>query len=149
MRHAVRVAATPAEAFEGFVRGFSRWWPAPYTWSGDVLETIAIEPREGGRCFERGPRGFELDWGKVLEYSPPERLRFSWQISPRRVPEPDPERASEVEVRFTGEPGGVTRVDLVHRGFLRHGEEGPGYRDAMGSDQGWPLIMERYARSLG
>jgi hypothetical protein len=78
---------------------------------------------------------------------PPERAfaRFTWQISPQRVPQPDPERASEVEVRFAGAGDGATRVALEHRHFERHGEGADGYRAPMDSPQGWPLLLERFA----
>lgn len=50
----------PAEqAFALFVDDFPSWWPREYTWGGDVLEWIGIEPRPDGRCFERGPHGFQ------------------------------------------------------------------------------------------
>lgn len=132
-------------AFELFTREMSIWWPREYTWAGEVLETIGIEPREGGRCFERGPHGFECDWGRVLVWEPPRRLVFSWQISPERAPEPDPAKAGAVEVRFVAEGPSVTRIELEHRGFARHGDEGRRYRQAMASELGWPRILGRYA----
>jgi hypothetical protein len=61
------------------------------------------------------------------------------------VPQPDPERASEVEVRFAGAGDGATRVALEHRHFERHGEGADGYRAPMDSPQGWPLLLERFA----
>jgi uncharacterized protein YndB with AHSA1/START domain len=100
VRRTVTVPMPPDRAFALFTAGFGTWWPSEYTWAGDVLDTIVIEPREGGRCFERGPHGFECDWGRVLTWNPPQRLAFSWQISPERVPEPNPAKTSEVEVRF-------------------------------------------------
>jgi uncharacterized protein YndB with AHSA1/START domain len=109
-----------------------------------VLDTIAIEPRAGGRCFERGPHGFECDWGRVLAYDPPRRLAFLWQISPRREPVSDPARASEVEVVFVAEVD-TTRVELTHRGFERHGDGAAEYREAMASEQGWPYLLRCYA----
>lgn len=140
----VRVA--PERAFAAFVN-LGRWWPREYTWSQDVLQTIGIEPRLGGACFERGPHGFECDWGRVLVWEPPGRIVFSWQIAFDRTPEPDPARASEVEVRFTEEALG-TRVALAHRAFARHGGKAAAYREGMGSTQGWPMMLERYAKSV-
>ena len=146
VRAVTTVRAAPAEAFARFTDGLADWWPADYTWSQAVLETIAIEPGEGGMCFERGPHGFRIDWGRVLAWEPPHRLVFTWQIGPHRDPVPDPAAASEVEVGFSAAEGG-TRVTLEHRGFARHGEEGEAYREAMGSEAGWPLILDRFAAS--
>lgn len=146
--HAIAIRAPAEEAFHRFVADLAMWWPVEYTWSRDVLETIEIEPRQGGRCFERGPHGFMCDWGRVLEYDAPRRLRFLWQIGPTRVPVPDPERASEVDVRFEREGEASTRVRLEHRHFERHGDEGDSYRDAMASQQGWPYILDNFAASF-
>ena len=144
-RSSVTVPRSPERAFVAFVDGFVEWWPPEYTWSGQRLEAIGIEPRMGGLCSELGPHGFRLDWGRVLAWEPPSRLVLAWQIGPTRVPEPDPDRASEVEVRFEPDGGDGTRVELVHRGFERHGDGAEAYRAAMDSEQGWELILGRYA----
>ena len=70
------------------------------------------------------------------------RLLVPWRLSrgPSRESVPDPARASEVEVRFEDR-----RVELEHRGFERHGDGAEGYRDGMGSPQGWPWLLERFA----
>jgi uncharacterized protein YndB with AHSA1/START domain len=145
MRHAITVQLPPDGAFARFTEGMSGWWPREYTWAQEALEAIAIEPMVGGRCYERGPHGFSCDWGRVVECEPPALLVFTWQISPQRVPQPDPERASEVEVRFTAAGTGATRVELEHRDFERHGTGAESYRSAMTSEHGWPLLLERYA----
>lgn len=145
MTHAITVQLPPERAFVRFTEQMTDWWPPEYTWAQQKLAAIAIEPAEGGRCFERGPHGFSCDWGRVLACEPPARLVFTWQISPQRVPQPDPERVSEVEVRFTAEGDGATRVELEHGRFERHGEGADGYRAAMDSPQGWPLLLERFA----
>lgn len=143
----VSVPATRKEAFRSFTDGFGTWWPPAYTWAGDVLEEIAIEPEEGGRCFERGPHGFECDWGRVLVWEPPIRLAFSWQIAADRVPQPNPEKASEVDVRFEEVTSESTRVNLVHRAWERHGNDARGYRDGLGSERGWSYILDQYRRA--
>ena len=145
IRHEVSVARAPDAAFRSFAEHLDRWWPREYTWSGDVLQAIGIEPRPDGLCYERGPHGFRCDWGRVLVWEPPARLVFAWQIGPRREPVPDPLRASEVEVRFEHDGQGGTRVRLEHRGFDRHGTGADEYRAALASPRGWPYILARYA----
>lgn len=146
LRETTTVQASADEAFSAFA-DLGSWWPPAYTWSGDVLEVIGIEPRVGGRCFERGPHGFECDWGRVLSYEPSRRLVFLWQIGPRREPVPDPAQSSEVEVSFA-EGGGATRVALTHRHFDRHGEGAAGYRDGLASEHGWPYLLECYRAAV-
>lgn len=138
------VARSPDEAFARFTDGLGEWWPPEYTWSGSSLVTIEMAPGEGGLCTERGPHGFRCDWGRVVAWEPPARVAFTWQISPSRVPQPDPRLASTVDVRFTAE-GDRTRVDLTHTGFEWHGDGAEHYRDAMASSQGWAAILARFA----
>ena len=144
MTHEISVPFPPQRAFARFTEGMTDWWPPEYTWAQQALEQIAIEPVAGGRCFERGPHGFSCDWGRVVACAPPERLTFTWQISPQRAPQPDPAKASEVDVRFAPEGDGA-RVTLEHRAFERHGEGHEAYAAAMNSPQGWPLLLERFA----
>ncbi len=134
-------------AFDRFARELHSWWPREYTWSQDVLHDIGIEPRAGGLCFEIGPDGFRCDWGRVLDWEPPARLRLAWQISPRREPIPNPLHASTLTVSFT--PNGSQRTDvaLVHDDFERHGPGAAEYRDAMASPIGWPLILQRFVEA--
>lgn len=136
------------EAFAVFTRDFADWWPAEYTWSQDVLQHIAIEPGVDGRCFERGPHGFECDWGRVLVWEPPHRLVFTWQISADRQPVPDPNKAGEIEVRFEAEGATMTRVDFEHRHFRRHREGAAEYKAMLEAPEGWPYILNRYVRAL-
>jgi uncharacterized protein YndB with AHSA1/START domain len=145
MAHQITVPVAPERAFATFTEGMTSWWPPEYTWAQKVLEEIAIEPAEGGRCFERGPHGFSCDWGRVVTCEPPARIAFTWQVSAQRVPQPDPAQSSLVEVRFTPEGESGTRVELAHRHFSRHGEGADAYEAAMDSPQGWPLLLERFA----
>ena len=144
----VTVPLGPAAAFSLFADGLGGWWPREYTWGQEVLEWIGIEPGEGGRCTERGPGGFECDWGQVRSWEPPTRLELSWQISPRREPVPDPAQASRVTVGFAAEGGG-TAVTLTHGEFERHGDGAAEYRDALASREGWPFILGRYVAAAG
>lgn len=149
IRRSFTVPVSPAHAFDVFTLWLAQWWPPEHTWSGEALQWIGIEPRIAGACFERGPFGFRCDFGRVVVWQPPSRLVLTWQIDPDRVPQPDPERSSEVEVCFEPEPDGGTQVRFEHRHFARHGERGADYRDAMDSERGWTHILDRYRALLG
>lgn len=144
IRYTVMLPVPVERAFALFTEELTTWWPPEYTWSQDVLEAIVIEPCVGGRCYERGPHGFMCDWGRVLIWDNAHRLVFTWQISPKREPQPDAEKASEIEVHFEREGGDKTRVELEHREFARHGEGAKEYRAALASQEGWGYILECY-----
>jgi uncharacterized protein YndB with AHSA1/START domain len=110
----------------------------------DIAESV-FEPRAGGRVYDRGVDGSECQWGRVLAYDPPNRVVFTWDISPRWRIEADPARSSEVEVRFIAEGDRRTRVELEHRHLERHGEGWQGLAEGVRGDQGWPLYLRRFA----
>ena len=107
--------------------------------------TAILEPREGGRWFERGADGTECDWGRVLVYSPPSRIAVSWHLGADYVYDSDASKASRVEVTFHDEGNGKTRVELVHSQLDRHGAGWEKLRDSVGSTGGWGGIMEKFA----
>jgi uncharacterized protein YndB with AHSA1/START domain len=144
----LRVPAAPAQAFRDFAERFGEWWPRAYTWSGSALASIGLESRLGGRCTEHGPHGFQCDWGRVVDWRPPERLALTWQVGPDRVPVPDPARASTITVTFVSRGEG-TLVRFRHDDFARHGDGAEGYRDALAAEQGWPYILARYTALCG
>jgi len=131
------------KTFEAFVEQFSNWWPKAYTWSGSDLQTIQIEARVNGKCFETGPFDFRLDWGRVLLFKPSEKVAFTWQISPTRIPEPNPDKASEVHIFFVAK-GLSTVLKLEHNNFSNHGEGWKEYFEAMQSEQGWAFILQQF-----
>lgn len=145
----VEVELEPAAAFDKFRRDLFWWWPREYSWSGAVLEDMVLEGRKGGFCWEKGPFGFRCDWGRVLRWVPPDRIVIAWHISPSRVPEPDPAKASEVELRFVPLDGKRTRLELEHRNFAAHGEGHDAYRNAMAAEKGWPHILRSFAAYCG
>ncbi len=69
---------------------------------------------------------------------------FSWDISLQWKIEKDPERTSEIEVRFSAESSDRTRVDLEHRNLDHHGEGWEPMRDAVGSPEGWAVGLARF-----
>lgn len=148
IRASVTVDAPPVDAFAGFTDGMSTWWPRAYTWSGELLESIGVEGHVGGFCYEIGANGMRLDWGRVSAWEPPGRLAFTWQIGPDRVPQPNPARASEVEVAFEAIADERTRVTVIHRGFERHGDAGGSYREQLAEAGAWETILEAYASAV-
>lgn len=86
--------------------------------------------------------------GRVLAYEPPHRLVISWDIGPTWQIEPDPEKASEVEIRFQPEDAQHTRVVLEHRHLERHLDGWEAVRDGVDAEGGWPLYLRRYTDLL-
>jgi uncharacterized protein YndB with AHSA1/START domain len=134
--------------------GFPPCWPLGWTLESPqacrklILSRAphASRFRDGGRWFERAANGAECDWGRVLAWEPPHRVTFSWHLQADWSFDPNPERASEVEIRFNAESAGKTRVDLEHRGLQRHGEGWEQLRAAVDSAGGWTLILEQFAK---
>jgi uncharacterized protein YndB with AHSA1/START domain len=145
----VVVEAPLERAFQVFTEDFDKIKPREHNMlATDIAESI-FEPRTGGRVYDRGVDGSECQWGRVLAYEPPDRVVFTWDISPQWQIETDLSRASEVEVRFTQESEERTRVELEHRHLDRHGDGWEGLREGVGGEQGWPLYLARYADQLG
>ncbi|WP_309646102.1 SRPBCC family protein [Phenylobacterium sp.] len=146
IEEAVAVPVPPDRAFVLFTEGFSEWWPADYTYSGpDGLQAIALGAAPGDFCYEIGPEGFRVDWGRMIAVEPGRRIVFLWQIGPDSAPQPDPGQASQVEIAFAADDDGGTTLRLTHAGFERHGEGAADYRDEMASEDGWPLILDAFA----
>jgi len=145
VRVQIVVNAPLERAFAVFTEDFDRIKPREHNLLGaDIAETV-IEPRAGGRIYDRGVDGSECHWARVLAVDPPHRLVFSWDISPQWRIEEDPARTSEVEVRFIAETPERTRVELEHRHLDRHGAGWESERDGVAADEGWPLYLRRYA----
>jgi uncharacterized protein YndB with AHSA1/START domain len=140
------VVNAPADrAFKLFTEQFDRIKPREHNMLGvDIAESV-FEPRVGGRVFDRGADGSECQWGRVLAYEPPARIVFTWDISPTWQIETEPDKSSEVEVRFVEDGPDRTRVELEHRHLDRHGDGWEGTREAVSSDQGWPLYLQRFS----
>jgi uncharacterized protein YndB with AHSA1/START domain len=148
VRTSIVVDATPERAFTVFTAEMGTWWPPEHHLLEAELSETVFEPRVGGRIYDKGVDGSECTWARVLAYEPPDRLAFSWDISPQWQLETHQERTSEVEVRFVSESPERTRVELKHRHLDRHGDGWEGLREGVGGDQGWPLYLQRYARLL-
>jgi uncharacterized protein YndB with AHSA1/START domain len=143
------VVEAPIErAFRVFTEDFGSFKPPEHNLLGVEIAETVLEPRAGGRLYDRGVDGSECHWARVLAYEPPNRLVFSWDISPHWQLETDLENTSEVEVRFISETPERTRVELEHRNLDRHGAGWEGVRDGVDSGDGWPLYLARFAELL-
>jgi uncharacterized protein YndB with AHSA1/START domain len=144
VRSAIVVEAPIERAFRVFTEDFDRVKPREHNMLGvDIAETV-FERRVGGRVYDRGVDGSEFQWARVLAFEPPDRVVFSWDLNPQFQIESDPDRTSEVEVRFIAESSERTRVELEHRNLDRHGDGWEGTRDAIAGEGGWPLYLERF-----
>ena len=149
VRREIVVDAPIEKAFTVFTDRFGDFKPPEHNLlSVPIIETV-FEPKVGGNIVDRGTDGSECRWARILAYDPPHRVVFSWDISSTWQVETDPEHTSEVEVTFTAEIPGRTRVELEHRHIDRHGPGWEQVRDGVGHDQGWPLYLDRYAVLFG
>ena len=145
VRNEVVVNAPVDRAFAIFTERMDHIKPREHNLLGvDIAETV-FEPRVGGAIYDRGVDGSECRWARVLAYEPRDRVVFSWNISPYWQVEPDPDKRSEVEVRFVAEDEQRTRVELEHRHLDRHGDGWEGARDGVAGPDGWALYLSRYA----
>jgi uncharacterized protein YndB with AHSA1/START domain len=145
VRKSIVVEAPIERAFSVFTEDFGGFKPPEHNLLEVEIAEAVFEPREGGHLYDRGVDGSECRWARVLAYEPPNRVVFSWDISPQWQLETDPERTSEVEVLFVAEAPGRTRVQLEHRNLERHGDGWEGLREGVGGPDGWPLYLQRFA----
>ena len=149
IRRQTVVNAPIERAFSVFTERFGDFKPPEHNLLGaDISETV-FEPRVGGHIYDRAIDGSECRWARVLAFEPPDRVVFSWDISPYWQIEADPEHTSEVEVRFIAESPERTRLELEHRHIERHGPGWEGVRDGVGDEAGWGLYLSRYADLFG
>ena len=145
VRRQIVVDAPIERAFEVFTDRFGDFKPREHNLLGVPIVETVFEPKVGGHIYDRGTDGSECRWARILAFDPPDRVVFSWDISPQWTIETDPDNTSEVEVRFVAETPERTRVELEHRHIDRHGPGWPAVSDGVSHDQGWPLYLDRYA----
>jgi uncharacterized protein YndB with AHSA1/START domain len=138
----VDVKVSAVQAFDLFTGNMGAWWPRGYTPAGNPHVDLVIEPRNGGRWFERDADGNETQWGKVLVWNPPHRLVLGWQLNHQfRF---DENLLMEVEILFEDLVSGGTRVSLEHRDLQQLGTEaGPFAGKVRG---GWRQRIDEFAQ---
>jgi uncharacterized protein YndB with AHSA1/START domain len=148
VRRQIRVNAPIGEAFKVFTERFGDFKPREHNLLRAPITETVFEPRVGGNIYDRAVDGTECRWARILAFEPPDRVVFSWDISPRWQIETNPDLTSEVEVRFFAETPERTRVELEHRNLDRHGLGWESVRDGVDNEAGWPLYLQRYAALL-
>jgi uncharacterized protein YndB with AHSA1/START domain len=143
---AVRVAASPEDAFAAFTGEIGSWWRPNglFAFTPRNPGVLAFEPGEGGRLVETLASGKVYEIGKVKVWSPPSRLVFGWRQASFA-----PDQATEVEVRFEA-VGEETRVTVEHSGWdsipaahvARHGFPDAIFLTRHG--QWWQSLLEGY-----
>lgn len=138
----VTVKAAPERAFALFTTHAERWWPASHHIGKQPFVAVVMEPRTGGRWFERDAEGGECPWGEVIAWEPPKRILLAWRLN--RQFEYDPTFLTEVELTFVPEGAG-TRVTLEHRNLERFGADLVEFAASLNG--GWTAILESFAAS--
>ncbi len=146
VRKRVRVQVPVERAFSLFVERMETWWPASHQIGETPFQLIVVEPRVGGRWYERDAAGNQRDWGTVLRWEPPQRVTLSWHMGPDWRCDPDLARASEVEIRFRPDGEEATVVELEHSKIERHGEGYEKFRAALDGPGAWSEVLGGYAR---
>ena len=140
------VEAEPRLAWRVFTEKMGTWWPLAYYKIGKANAVDAvIEPRVGGRWFERGDDSSTCQWGSVLAWEPPSRLLLSWDISADF--QYDPTLKTEIEVRFSADGSDRTRVELEHRHLDRYGARRDEMRRIYDTQGDWGRLLEAFARA--
>ena len=145
VRKVVRVQAPLAVAWRVFTEQMGTWWPLENYKIGKAKAVDAIiEPRVGGRWYERGDDGSTCDWGSVLAWEPHARLVLSWDITADW--QYDPSLKTEIELRFVSEGRDATRVELEHRRLDRYGAHRDKMRRIFDTEGDWGRVLEGFAR---
>jgi uncharacterized protein YndB with AHSA1/START domain len=145
VRKSVNVKAPLEVAFRVFTEKMGSWWPlAQYKIGKANAVDAVIEPRVGGRWYERGEDGSTCDWGSVLAWEPPSRLVLSWDIDADF--QYDPALKTEVEIRFIAQGKDQTRVELEHRRLDRYGARRDEMRRIFDTEGDWGRLLDMFGR---
>jgi uncharacterized protein YndB with AHSA1/START domain len=139
------VDAPIAHAFEVFTTGMRTWWNADHHIIEAPFADMVFEPRVGGNIYDVGTDGSECRWSRVLAYDPPSRVVFSWDINPNWQLEADPDRTSEIEVKFASQGPTSTLVELEHRHLDRHGDGWEELSNVFTAPDAWSGTLKLFA----
>ena len=142
----ITVPLTPAAAFDLFTDRMSEFWPSSHSIGASPFEAVVMEPRVGGRWYERSADGVECSWGRVLAWEPPHRVVLAWQLNADWTYDPGFE--TEVAVTFTDAEPGRTKVELRHGNLERFGERAEEMRATFESPGAWDSILAAYVDAV-
>jgi uncharacterized protein YndB with AHSA1/START domain len=147
----IRVAATPARAFEAFTSEIGEWWrPNPlFRFTRKSPSVMSFGRGLGGRLTETSSDGGVFEVGRITVWEPGARLVFTWRQQSFSA-----DQITEVEVRFEG-VGNETRVTVEHRGWdtvpaehvARHGFPDAIFLQRHG--EWWQALLESYRARVG
>ena len=147
IRREVPLHRSQVQAFELFTAGMGGWWPLGRCHVGlSPAVTIVIEPKAGGRWYERGDDGSESPWGETLVFEPFQRVVLSWRVDADW--HYDPAIRTEVEVNFVAQGPGDCLVQLEHRSLEQLGADAVRLQDAFDSQDGWSDLLRRFAEAI-
>jgi uncharacterized protein YndB with AHSA1/START domain len=146
VRKVMSVKAPPEIAWRVFTEKMGTWWPlGEYKIGKSKAVDAVLEPRVGGRWYERGEDGSTCDWGRVLAWEPHSRLVITWDITADW--QYDPKLNTEIEVRFIADGKDATRVELEHRHLDRYGARREEMRRIFDTEGDWGKLLEMFARA--
>jgi uncharacterized protein YndB with AHSA1/START domain len=144
VRKALHVKAPREVAWRVFTEKMGTWWPLAHYKIGKATAVDAvIEPRVGGRWYERGDDGSTCDWGRVVVWEPPARLVLTWDIDANF--QYDPSLNTEIDVRFIPVGTAETRVELEHRRLDRYGTRRDEMRRIFDTEGDWGKLLAMFA----
>lgn len=145
VKKAVNIEAARDVAWRVFTEKIGTWWPLAHYKIGKANAIdVVIEPRQGGRWYERGDDGSTCQWGTVLIWEPDSRLVLSWDINADF--QFDPSLKTELELRFICEGQRSTRVELEHRLLDRYGARRDEMRRIYDTEGDWGRLLQAFAR---
>jgi uncharacterized protein YndB with AHSA1/START domain len=107
---------------------------------------MVVEPRIGGRWYDRSKSGAERQLGRVLAWEPNHRLLLTWQLRMNQTFDPNLE--TEIEVNFTSTDGTTTLVSVEHRKLERFGLESEQAFAAFDGPGAWYGILEAFRNAF-
>jgi uncharacterized protein YndB with AHSA1/START domain len=141
VRRNIEVATTADHAFRVFTADMHRWWPPPCH-GAEERTAMVVEPRIGGRWYDRSKSGAERQLGRVLAWEPDYRLLLTWQLRMNQTFDPNLE--TEIEVKFTPTGADKTLVSVEHRKLDRFGLEAEQAFAAFNGPGAWYGILEAF-----